>query len=138
MNKILVGLDGSPNSFRALEEALKLAKLNGSELHTISVEALPYFSETVSEVEEEKTEDEGRFQGIIDKAKEIADRNGCRIENHIQSGHEEKVIVDFIGKYKIDLLIVGFVGRSALYDRIMGSTSLSLVRVAPCSVYVVK
>lgn len=138
MNKILVGLDGSPNSFRALEEALKLTKLNGSELHTISVEELPHFSETVSEVEEEKTEDDGKFRDIIERAKEIADRNGCRMESHIQSGHEVKVIVDFIGKHKIDLLIVGFVGRSALYDRIMGSTSLSLVRVAPCSVYIVK
>jgi nucleotide-binding universal stress UspA family protein len=138
MKKILVGLDGSQNSFRALEEALKLAKLNEGELHTISVEELPYFSETVSEIEEEKTENESKIQEAINKAKELAAKNGYQIEPHILSGHGVKVIIDFVNKHKIDLLIIGFVGRSALYDRVMGSTSLSLVRLAPCSVYVVK
>ena len=138
MNKILVGLDGSPNSFRALEEAIKLAKLNDSELHTISVEELPYFSETVSEIEEEKTEDESKFQDAIDKAKDLALKNNYPVESHIISGHQVKVILDFVNKQKFDLLIIGFVGRSALYDRVMGSTSLSLVRLAPCSVFVVK
>jgi len=138
MNKILVGLDGSTNSFRALEEALKLVKLNNSELHTISVEEIPYFSETVSEIEEEKAEGESRFQATIDKAKELAAKSGCEIESHIMSGHQVKAIIDFINKYKIDLLVIGFVGRSALFDRVMGSTSLSLVRLAPCSVFIVK
>lgn len=138
MNKILVGLDGSTNSFRALEEALKLAKLNDSELYTISVEELPYFSETVSEIEEEKIDNEGRFQDAITKANKMADDQGFEIKCHILSGHQVKVIIDFITKHKIDILIIGFVGRSALFDRVMGSTSLSLVRLAPCSVYVVK
>ena len=138
MKKILVGLDGSTNSFRALEEALKLAKLNDSELHTISVEELPYFSETVSEIEEEKTEDDDKFHEAINKAKQIAAENGYEIDNHILSGHQVKVIIDFINKHKIDILVIGFVGRSALFDRVMGSTSLSLVRLAPCAVYVVK
>lgn len=83
MKKILVGLDGSANSYRALEEALKLAKLNDSELHTISVEELPYFSETVSEIEEEKTEDDDKFHEAINKARQLAAENGYEIDNHI-------------------------------------------------------
>jgi len=138
MNKILVGLDGSPNSFRALEEAITLAKLKGSELHTISVEEIPYFSETVSEIEEEKADEEGRFQEAVGRAKGLAAESGYQIESHIVSGHQVKVIIDFVGKEGIDLLVIGFVGRSALFDRVMGSTSLSLVRLASCSVYVVK
>jgi nucleotide-binding universal stress UspA family protein len=39
---------------------------------------------------------------------------------------------------KADLLIVGFMGHSALYDRIIGSTSDRLVRLAPCPVLVAK
>ena len=35
-------------------------------------------------------------------------------------------------------LVIGFIGHSAIYDRVMGSTCQSLVRLAPCSVLVVK
>ncbi|MBI4832622.1 MAG: universal stress protein, partial [Candidatus Lindowbacteria bacterium] len=33
---------------------------------------------------------------------------------------------------------IGFMGHSALYERVMGSSCQSLVRLAPCSVLVVK
>ena len=39
---------------------------------------------------------------------------------------------------RFDLLVIGFMGNSALCDRVMGSTCQSLVRLAPCSVVVVK
>ena len=138
MNKILVGLDGSPNSFKALEEAMALAKIFNAELHTISVEQFPHFSETVSEVEEEKESEESKYAPIIFKAKEMASAKNIPIETHIVAGHEVKTVIEFVQKNKIDLLVVGFVGRSAIYDWAMGSTSHSLVRLAPCSVMVVK
>jgi len=68
MNKILVGLDGSDNSYRALEVGIELAKFYHAELHTISAEGLPRFSESVSEVEEEKTEIASHFKAIMAKA----------------------------------------------------------------------
>jgi nucleotide-binding universal stress UspA family protein len=34
--------------------------------------------------------------------------------------------------------VLGFMGHSALYERIIGSTCDRLVRLAPCSVIVVK
>jgi nucleotide-binding universal stress UspA family protein len=53
-------------------------------------------------------------------------------------GHEVKTIVEFIHRNGFGLLVLGFMGHSALYDRVMGSTCQSLVRLAPCSVLVVK
>jgi nucleotide-binding universal stress UspA family protein len=138
MNKILVGLDGSDNSYRALEAAIDFAKFYDAELHTITAEGLPRFSESISEVEEEKAEIAGHFQDIVKKAQKIADSNDCAITTHVVSGHQVKAIIEFINENKIDLLVIGFVGRSALYDRIMGSTCQSLVRLAGCSVHIVK
>jgi nucleotide-binding universal stress UspA family protein len=46
--------------------------------------------------------------------------------------------VDFVKERKYDLLVIGFMGHSALYDRVMGGTCQNLVRLAPCSVLVVK
>jgi hypothetical protein len=38
---------------------------------------------------------------------------------------------------KFDLLVVGYMGHSALYNRIIGSTTDRLVELAPCAVQVV-
>ena len=138
MNKILVGLDGSPNSFKALEEAINLSKFYNAELHTISVEEIPHFSETIDEIEEEKDIEDSKYNEIIVKAKEFASAKDYPVETHIIMGHEVKMIVDYIKKYKFDLLVVGFVGRSAVFERVMGSTSQSLVRMVACSVLIVK
>lgn len=138
MNKILLGLDGSPTSFKALEEAINLAKLYNAQLHTISVEELPHFSETVSEVEEEKESEDSKYNTFILKANELAAAKNFTLETHVLVGHEVKTIVEFIKKFKFDLLVIGFVGNSAIYERVMGSTCQSLVRIAPCSVLVVK
>jgi nucleotide-binding universal stress UspA family protein len=46
--------------------------------------------------------------------------------------------VEFIKEENFDLLVIGFMGHSALYERVMGSTCQSLVRLAPCTVLVVK
>ena len=37
-----------------------------------------------------------------------------------------------------DLLVVGFMGHSQLYERIIGGATDRLVRLAPCAVLVVK
>jgi Universal stress protein UspA and related nucleotide-binding proteins len=138
MNKILHGLDGSPYSFKALEEAIRLAKLYDAELHTISVEEMPRFPETVSELADEKDAEDSKFYEIVKKAQDMAKTQGWQIDCHIQIGHEVKTIMEFIKKNSIDFLVIGFMGNSALYDRVMGSTCQTLVRMAPCSVLIIK
>jgi len=136
--KILHGLDGSAGSFKALEEALELAKCHESELHTISVEEVPHYTETVGEFIEEKETLNGVFKEALNKAREMADAKGVCIRSHVMVGHEVKTIVEFIKQNGFDLLVIGFMGHSAVYDRVMGSTCQSLVRLAPCAVLVVK
>jgi nucleotide-binding universal stress UspA family protein len=136
--KILHGLDGSPGSFKALEEAVALAKEFGAELHTISVEEVPRYGGTVGEVVEAKDLADHKFHEAIVQARAIAHREGIEIQPHVIVGHEVKTILEFIKARGFDLLVIGFMGHSALYDRVMGSTCHSLVRLAPCAVLVVK
>jgi len=135
---ILLGLDGSPGSFNALAQAIELAKRFGAELHTISVEEMPRLAETIGEVVEEKDLEDHRFGEAVAKARQMARENGLEIRPHVIIGHEVKTIVEFLRAHGFDLLVLGFMGHSALYDRVMGSTCQSLVRLAPCSVLVVK
>ena len=136
--KILHGHDGSESAFKALAEAITLANLFGAELHTISVEEVPHYAGTVGEVVEECDFANHRFREAIERAREMATANGIEIHPHVVIGHEVKTITEFIKAGDFDLLVIGFMGHSALYDRMMGSTCQSLVRVAPCSVLVVK
>ena len=137
-NKILHGLDGSEGSLKALEEALELAQRYGAELHTLSVEEVPHYAETVGEFIEEKETSNSRFKDAVRKAKEIAAKKGVALHCHVIAGHEVKTFVEFIKQRSFDLLVIGFMGHSSLYDRVMGSTCQSLVRMAPCTVLVVK
>ena len=47
-------------------------------------------------------------------------------------------ICDFVQSERFDLLVVGYMGHSALYNRLIGSTTDRLVEHAPCNVLVIK
>ena len=136
--KILHGLDGSEGSFKALREAIALAKLYHAELHTLTVEELPAYPETVSEVNEEREALNGKYKEIIDKASDLARQENIAIIPHLAYGHEVKEFIEMINKDKFDLLVIGFMGHSSLYGRIWGGSSQNLTRLAPCTVMVVK
>jgi nucleotide-binding universal stress UspA family protein len=138
IRKILHGLDGSPNSFKALEEAICMALKYEAQLHTITVEEVPRYPGAIGEVIEEKATANGKYREVIGQAKEMAGSKGLMIKSHLVVGHEVKTILEFVKKYQYDVLIIGFMGHSAIYNRVMGSTGQTLVRLAPCSVFVIK
>jgi nucleotide-binding universal stress UspA family protein len=138
LKKILVALDGSKGSFKALEEGLFLARLANTELHTISVEEVPRFPGTIDEVVEEKDAQDTKFGVAIAQAQKMAEDRGVKLCPHVLIGHEVRTIVEFVTENEYDMLIVGFMGHSAIYDRIMGGTCQNLVRLAPCTVLVAK
>ena len=136
--KILHGLEGSPGSLKALAEALDLAKTFGAELHTLSVEEVPHLTETIGEFVEEQEALNGSFKDALQQARAMAAAKGVALQCHVVVGHEVKTFIEFIKQRGFDLLVIGFMGHSAIYDRVMGSTCQSLVRLAPCTVLVVK
>ena len=136
--KILHGLDGSDGSFKALAQAIELARLCGAQLHSISVEEVPSYPGTIGEVVETRDALNGVYNEAIKQAVETAGQAGVKLTSHVIIGHEIKSIVEFARENGFDLLVIGFMGHSALYDRVMGSTCQGLVRLAPCAVLVVK
>lgn len=138
IRRILHAQDGSEGAFKAFDFAVELARMHGAALEMISVEEIPHFAGTVGEVIEEQDAANHRFADAIARSQQIAASAGIELKAHVMVGHEVKTIVEFIKQKEFDLLVVGFMGHSALYDRVMGSTCQSLVRLAPCSVLVVK
>lgn len=137
--KILVAYDGSEHARKALDVAIKLAAVTGAELHSISVEEdLPKYVATVGEFEEVKKQRDAYFEQLTTEAREIAQIHGVELYTHVQAGHEVETIVSFCQNGGFDLLVIGFMGHSRIFERVWGSTSQSLTRLAPCSVLVVK
>ena len=137
-SKILIANDGSAGAAKALSAAIALARLEKAELHMVSVEELPQFAASIDEIIEEKQEANHRFVTIIARAEAEAKSRHVKLTTHIVAGHAVSSIVEIIERDHFDLLVVGFMGHTALYNRLIGSTTDRLVELAPCSVLVVK
>jgi nucleotide-binding universal stress UspA family protein len=137
-NKILAANDGSAGGQKALAAAIELARTMAAELHMVSVEELPRFPATIDEVAEQKDEANHHFAPVIDKARAQANAAGVTIRTHLVAGHVADAVLGLIKQLNADLLVVGFMGHSQLYQRIIGSTTDRLVRLTPCAVLVVK
>jgi nucleotide-binding universal stress UspA family protein len=136
--KILVANDGFEGAARALSVAISLAKADGAELHMISVEEMPRFPVSVDEVVEERLDADHRYEPVVARAGAQAQAQGIKLATHVLPGHAVATIVDFVEREGFDLLVVGYMGHSALYNRLIGGTTDRLVEHAPCNVLVVK
>jgi nucleotide-binding universal stress UspA family protein len=136
--KILLAHDGSEGAAKALAAALKLAHRHRIRLHMICVEEMPRMPATIDEVIEERLDENQRFAPVIAEAKRKAKAAGVRIETHVVTGHAVPSIVEFVEREGFDLLVIGYMGHTALYNRLIGGTTDRLVELAPCHVLVVK
>jgi len=57
---------------------------------------------------------------------------------HLERGDPRKVISAFAGRHRIDLIVIGTVGRTGLAGRVIGNTAEAVLAKAPCSVLVVR
>ena len=137
-SRILIANDGSEGAAKAFAAALVLAKRHKAALHMVSVEELPRFADTLGELAEEKQEQNHRFGTVIGRAAAQAKAARVKIETHVLVGHAVPSIIEFIKRGRYDLLVIGYMGHSAIYNRLIGGTTDRLVELAPCDVLVVK
>jgi nucleotide-binding universal stress UspA family protein len=104
----------------------------------ISIEELPRFAASVDELIEEKSEANHVYEALTRRAVAQAQAQGVNLTPHVVIGHPVTAISDFVASGGFDLLVVGFMGHSALYNRLIGSTTDRLVEHAPSAVLVIK
>jgi nucleotide-binding universal stress UspA family protein len=136
--KILIANDGSEGAFRATSAALRLAHSHKAQVHMICVEEMPWIPGSREEVIGDKELADRKYVEVAAKAQTEAKLHRVKLKSHIVVGHAVPTIVDFIEHNGFDLLVTGFMGHSALYNRVIGSTTDRLVELAPCNVLVVK
>jgi nucleotide-binding universal stress UspA family protein len=137
--KILVGNDGSDGAKKALQVAIDLATHYDAELHEICIEEhLPHYAATIGEVIEANQKATDYFRRVTREAELVAEAHGIRLTSHVVPGHVVEAIVQFVKDHGFNVLVIGFMGHSRIFDRIWGGTSQNVTRLASCSVLVVK
>lgn len=138
--QILVGLDGSEASWKALGSALELAKLNpGSEVCAVSVEEhLPRMPEVLDELAEERERENAIFAPIQAQAVSRAAEVGVVLRVKTMAGHAAQTIVRLAEQDQFDLVVIGHSGRSGVWGTFLGGTADKIVRHANCTVLVVR
>jgi nucleotide-binding universal stress UspA family protein len=136
--KILHANDGSEHAFHALSLVLAVAKQNNSELHMVSVEEIDYLPEFIEEVREETGTAARRFHGVLQRARAMAEESHVKLHTHVVAGHPVRDIVKLAADLKVDLLVIGARGHSALYERMVRSRTDRIMHLGRCPVLVVK
>ena len=137
-SRILHANDGSEHAFHALTVALAIAKQNESALHMVSVEEIDYMPEFVEEVREETRTAARRFHTVLQRARAMAEESHVNLKTHVMAGHPVRDVVILAADLKVELLVIGARGHSALYERMVGSRADRIMHLAQCPVLVVK
>ena len=137
-SRILHANDGSEHAFHALALAIAIAKQNDSVLHMISVEEIDYMPEFIEEVREETGTAARRFHTVLQRARAMAEASHVKLHTHVMAGHPVRDVVMLAADLKVELLIIGATGHSALYERMVGSRADRIMQLAQCPVLVVK
>jgi nucleotide-binding universal stress UspA family protein len=139
-SKLLVPIDGSDNSFRALDDAIFLSKRLRVQITTLHVaENLP-FVHVQSEKAFQKliSNYENKSQNIMDKARKRGNKNEVKVESVLMRGDPASSIIDFSKKGNYDTIIMGRRGMGRLSQLVLGSTSNKVLNHSECTIIIVK
>ncbi|MET0765943.1 MAG: universal stress protein [Blastococcus sp.] len=134
VGRIVVGVDGSPSSERALRWAAQQARMTGQELHAV-------MSWNVPVPHDEPLTGEfdwgGDAAGALMKTVEnvLGEPDARQVVPHVTQGHPAKVLMD--AARNADLLVVGSRGHGGFASLLLGSVSQHVIAQATCPVVVV-
>jgi len=142
--RILVPIDGSAASKRALQEAIRLAD-GEAQLHLVYVleEVFPLDAEGYAFIDYAALREAVRHTGerTLAQAAEKVRQSGTTAETALLEASGERiasVIKDEVQHWQADLIVIGTHGRSGLSRLLLGSVAEGVVREASVPVLLVR
>ena len=136
--KILVAIDGSPASEKALAAAVDLAANYRAELTALGVAEIPEVVGMVDEVDEIRQGTETHFRQIGEAAVNYARSRGVALRSVVVRGHAADAIVRYAESEGMDLIVLAQHGHSRIARFLLGSTSDRVSEHSLCTVMIVK
>ncbi len=141
--RILIPVDGSPTSDRALQEALALARQQNvqllllhviEEIHFVDIESSINYAELLESMRNSGTK-------ILTQAQTVVQQAGMTAEVKLLEASGKRVasvIVTEAGRWPADLIVIGTHGRSGFSRLLFGSVAEGVVRTAQVPVLLIR
>ena len=140
-HRILIATDFTPASDPALDEAIELAKGNGTELliaHAYQPPAM--LPEQAVSAETYQEWDQGLRNDVVDKLQPLlgkARHEGVKATGLVLSGVPHTAIAEAARESDADLIVMGTHGRKGVSRFFIGSVASRVISTAPCPVMTV-
>ena len=141
IRSILAAVDFSENAEQALEVAVDLAKQSGAELHVVHALDLPIpifnpYAISIPDALLTQARDEAsrRLRETVEKV----GRQGVTAKSHLTEVPAAPAIARLAEDLGVDLVVMGTHGHTGLKHVLLGSVAERTLRLAPCSVLIVK
>lgn len=145
--QILVPVDGSEHSFRALKVACALAateKRSLRLLHVVPNREVPEALKRYAQIEHmpptpEFMYESGIAENVLNAARDQALANGAQdVECSVEHGDATRGILEVAGREAVDTIVMGTRGLSDFQGMVFGSVAHKVAHAAGCRVVIVK
>ena len=140
---ILVPIDFSANADKVVETANGMAEKFKAEMHLLHVaeDFAPYSGFVIPHIstdvlaKEILEQAEKKMNAFLDRQREM----GHKCTGKVMQGDDvAEEIVNYVGKNKMDMIVMGTHGYKGIEKTFMGSVAEKVLRLASCPVMVVK
>ncbi|HEX2783769.1 MAG TPA: universal stress protein [Ilumatobacteraceae bacterium] len=139
LKKIVLGVDGSPESLVALDWAYDEALVSGAELTVVHAWIYPYSLSRSSSREALSPMEFDAAKELQDSLDSLGQRSaGGSVVIHSKLREESAVAALLNEGHDADLIVVGSRGRGGFRSRLLGSVSRTLAEHATCPVAVIR
>jgi nucleotide-binding universal stress UspA family protein len=147
IKKVLVAVDGSKNSLRALSFAMDLAEKYAASVLIVNVLQLPavytspddqlvYSAGRAAFIKDLRTIHEETLAKAVDEARQL--KPGLKVATELKEGEPAAQIVDAANEGGFDVIVVGHRGLGRLSEVLLGGVSERVAHLAKCAVVIIK
>jgi nucleotide-binding universal stress UspA family protein len=146
--KIMIATDGSDCANLAIEKGMELARLSGGTVYAVYVMSTAYLPTMDSgaysfvginpywEPIHEALKNEG--QQAINYIKKLGEAKGIKVESILLEGYPSDELIRYAEENKMDIVIMGTLGKTGVDRILLGSVAGNLVRHSKIPVMVVR
>ncbi len=136
VQRILVPVDGSPESLAAARVASGMARAFKAQLTLLHVTTIAEFPALIAESEDSAEEERGQL--VLGEAMKLARAEGVAAVAELRRGRTADQILRFAAKLHPDLIVMGTRGYKGAKGVLLGSVSQAVSRRARTTVVLVR
>jgi nucleotide-binding universal stress UspA family protein len=139
-SKLLVPVDGSENSFRALKAAIYLSKKIEAKIMALHVieKAPTVYIHPQKELENLLRNYRKQSEQILEKCEDIGNNEGVEVKTALIEGDAASKITQYGEKELFDMIIMGHRGSGRFKEMVLGSVSEKVLHQTKRSVLIVR